>query len=65
MAAKVPGSTCAAQPVTDDARAPGARGRCGELLWRAWRVASAVTAQVIDNDGVLKPGLAGLAFHGL
>ena len=46
MAAKVSGSTCAAQPVTT-MRASGFSRASLRIDWRAWRVASAVTAQVL------------------
>src|SRR5215208_1810346 len=46
MAAKVPGSTWAAQPVTT-IRASGRSRASLRMVWRAWRVASAVTAQVL------------------
>jgi hypothetical protein len=45
MAAKRSGSIWAAQPVTT-MRAAGLSRRARRIAWRAWRVASLVTAQV-------------------
>ena len=46
MAAKRSGSICAAQPVTM-MRDRGCSLRARLIAWRAWRAASAVTAQVL------------------
>ncbi len=48
IAAKRPGSVCAAQPVTT-IRAPGLSRRSRRICWRAWRTASAVTAQLLTT----------------
>jgi hypothetical protein len=48
IAAKVPGSVWAAQPVTT-MRLPGLSRRALRIAWRAWRTASAVTAQVLTR----------------
>ena len=48
MAANVSGSVCAAQPVTT-MRALGRSRLMRRMVWRAWRTASAVTAQVLTT----------------
>jgi hypothetical protein len=54
IAAKVCGSTCAAQPVTT-MRASGRSRAILRMVWRAWRVASAVTAQVLTITTSSRP----------
>ena len=62
------GSICAAQPVTT-MRAPGFSRRARRMAWRAWRSASAVTAQVLTTTVSVEPrrGVAAddLAFVGV
>ena len=48
----------AAQPVTM-IRASGCSRRARRIAWRAWRSASAVTAQVLTMTASAEPGLAG------
>src|SRR5215469_1465259 len=57
MAAKPAGSICAAQPVTT-MRASGFSRRALRIAWRAWRVASAVTAQVLISTARSRPAAA-------
>ena len=57
MAAKLAGSIWAAQPVTT-MRASGFSRRALRIAWRAWRVASAVTAQVLITTAWLSPAAA-------
>ena len=54
MAANVPGSVCAAQPVTT-MRALGRSRLMRRMVWRAWRTASAVTAQVFTTTASSSP----------
>ncbi len=54
MAANRPGSICAAQPVTM-ILASGRSRRARRIAWRAWRTASAVTAQVLTITAELNP----------
>src|SRR5215472_5910357 len=54
MAAKPAGSIWAAQPVTT-MRAPGFSRLALRIAWRAWRVASAVTAQVLITTACSRP----------
>ena len=54
MAAKVAGSICAAQPVTT-MRASGRSRASRRIAWRAWRTASAVTAQVLTMTASSSP----------
>ena len=54
MAAKVAGSVCAAQPVTIT-RTPGRSRATRRIVWRAWRTASAVTAQELTMTVSLIP----------
>ena len=54
ICAKVSGSVCAAQPVTT-MRAPGRSRRSFRIAWRAWRTASAVTAQVLTTTVSARP----------
>ncbi len=58
------GAICAAQPVTM-MRAPGLLAPRLRIAWRAWRSASAVTAQVLTMTASLEPGGAGMAAHHL
>ena len=44
-----------------DARMRAVRGGCGRMLWRAWRTASAVTAQVFTTTASSRPAAARLA----
>ena len=37
-------------------RAAGCARRARRMAWRAWRIASAVTAQVLNIDGVAEAG---------
>ena len=60
MAAKVCGSVCAAQPVTT-IFACGRSRRSARIVCRAWRTASAVTAQVLTTTVSLQPGALRLA----
>ena len=64
MAAKPAGSIWAAQPVTT-MRASGFSRRALRIAWRAWRVASAVTAQVLITTASAEPGRGGMAAHDL
>src|ERR1700734_1270488 len=54
MATNVCGSVCAAQPVTT-ILAEGRSRRSARIACRAWRTASAVTAQVLTTTVSLKP----------
>jgi hypothetical protein len=54
IAAKRPVATWAAQPVTM-MRASGFRRRALRIAWRAWRSASAVTAQVLKMMASSRP----------
>ena len=54
MAPNLAGSSCAAQPVTMS-RAFGLSRRARRIVWRAWRSASAVTAQVLMMTASLRP----------
>jgi hypothetical protein len=60
MAAKAVGSIWAAQPVTT-MRASGRSRRALRMAWRAWRTASAVTAQVLKITVSDTPSAAALA----
>jgi hypothetical protein len=60
MAAKRSGSIWAAQPVTT-MRAEGLSLRARRIAWRAWRVASAVTAQVFRMIASPAPAAAAWA----
>ncbi len=53
-AAQGAGSTCTAQPVTT-MRAPGRSRQVRRIAWRAFRSASAVTAQVLMTTVSSKP----------
>ena len=64
MAAKRPGSICAAQPVTM-ILASGRSRRARRIAWRAWRTASAVTAQVLTITAEVKPGVGCMLAHDL
>jgi len=48
------GAICAAQPVTMSF-APGRARRALRIAWRAWRSASAVTAQVLTMTASERP----------
>ncbi len=56
MPAKAAGSIWAAQPVTIR-RALGRSRRILRMAWRAWRTASAVTAQVLNTTASDRPSL--------
>ena len=55
--ANVAGSVCAAQPVTT-MRADGRSRASLRIAWRAWRTASAVTAQVLTTTVSASPAAA-------
>ena len=54
MSANISGSVWAAQPVTT-MRASGPLAPQPRMAWRAWRTASAVTAQVLKTTASLSP----------
>jgi hypothetical protein len=54
MVANVSGSVCAAQPVTMIFASGRSRAR-RRIDWRAWRTASAVTAQVLSTMALSNP----------
>ncbi len=63
IAAKLCGSICAAQPVTMIS-ASGRSRRARRMVWRAWRTASPVTAQVLTItalDSAASPASARIA----
>ena len=62
MSAKRAGSIWAAQPVTT-ILAFGRSRRALRIACRAWRTASAVTAQVLTITASVKPGGAGMLAH--
>ena len=61
IAAKAAGSVCAAQPVTTS-RAAGLSRRRRRICWRAWRTASAVTAQLLTTTASATPAAAARPF---
>ena len=60
MPAKAAGSIWAAQPVTIR-RASGRSRLALRIAWRAWRTASAVTAQVLKITALPTPSAAACA----
>ena len=63
-AAQAAGAIWAAQPVTM-MRAPGLSRAARRIAWRAWRSASAVTAQVLTTMVSAWPPRVGQVAHGL